>query len=1071
MKKLFILSIAIGVVFASCSHYAPSPYEDTLYQVECFLQVKPDSAMKVLDNFDITQLSERERAHHNLLKAQAIGFLRLNEATADSLLNEAEKYYSKSDDKYHEAMTYWQRSSSGGLLGYGAQYTMDYRQKALQTIEQCNHVDPRQVQYSLIPTNEQNEIDRLKYAIHQRLGMSYSSSGYHREGIKHLLLSEQYYDKQKRYNLHLASCYMLANAYTVLNEFDSSMLYLKKGLESAEITGNVAECGYYYYSVAEFSLYRYETQTELSNDEQLQLLLNAVDESQTGLEILGDTDERMVNSYRLDLYENLARAYCFLQKYDSCIYYGTKVFDFYGDKTSEFQLKYLYKAYKALGDTEKTVLFADLLLNVPNDYGTEQKAIAEVKDEYDHKMELQQIENQQHMQRLQLFLIIAALIIVILLLWLFISRLRTENERIRHSTFGNLLNRARKIYSDNKEDSKKRILSEFNANYPNVINKIKLDYPELNSDEINILILSMLSFRIKEISQIMGFKESTILKYRTNIRKKTESDDLNNLIRAKYIDTNNLRYNMKKVKLYSVFAFLFLMTGLQAQNTIEVSGTYYGNVFWEADTVKIVGNVLIEKDENPSKLIVVPGTYVEAQGYYRITLHNCSLFAEGTEDAPIVFTAHDLTNFNNQSYESGWQGFFVLSEPNMNDSLVMDYCTISYAKVTDGTPEDERNGAGLHINTKKHCRLSHCTFSNNRAYNTGVTQMPGNGGGGVYMMNPGECVVEHCYFTNNYACWGGGMILSGNHTFKIHDCEFVANSSSYGSAFYMHLGTGAAGPNVYNNYVHGNYGQAVYLSWDVKTGRFHDNIIVNNEGEPPLMGGTSPNKSLWYNNTIVLNQSSGFMGIQCGGVWTVGEQIIFNNIIYANGNSLSFGEIQFDYDPVNGAPTVFNNCMSYYHNYPGTVYDEPEFVDPAFGLGPAYDKPDADWSLRDNSPCINAGSMEQSGYPATDIYGNPRIYGGVIDIGAVENQRFDGIIDLDENGIVVYPNPGHSKLTVVMADYQDVMVYDALGRSVYAAHDVDVVAEIDAESWNSGIYFLKIYKKNGETTTQKWIKQ
>ena len=114
--------------------------------------------------------------------------------------------------------------------------------------------------------------------------------------------------------------------------------------------------------------------------------------------------------------------------------------------------------------------------------------------------------------------------------------------------------------------------------------------------------------------------------------------------------------NMKKAKLYSVFAFLFMLTGLQAQNVIEVS--------------------------------------------YRITVHNCSVFAEGTEDAPIVFTAHDLTNYEDQSYELGWQGFFVVSEPNMNDSLVMDYCTISYAKVTDGTPEDERNGARLHLNNK-----------------------------------------------------------------------------------------------------------------------------------------------------------------------------------------------------------------------------------------------------------------------------------------------------------------------------------------------------------------------------------
>ena len=313
------------------------------------------------------------------------------------------------------------------------------------------------------------------------------------------------------------------------------------------------------------------------------------------------------------------------------------------------------------------------------------------------------------------------------------------------------------------------------------------------------------------------------------------------------------------------------------------------------------------------------------------------------------------------------------------------------------------------------------------------------------------------------------MILSGNRTFNIHDCEFVANNGTYGTAFYMHIGSSAAGPNVYNNYVHGNHGQAVYLSWDVKTGRFHDNIIVNNEGEPPLMGGTSPNKSLWYNNTIVLNKSCGFMGIQCGGIFTVGEQIIFNNIIYANGNSLSFGEKQFDFDPVNGNPTFFNNCVSYYHNNPGNVFDEPEFVDPAFGLGPDYDYPDADWSLRDYSPCINAGSMDQSGYPATDIYGNPRVFGGTIDIGAVENQHVDGIDDLETSGVEIFPNPGSNKLTIIMLENTELSIYDVSGKLVYLDKNIDVITEIDTESWISGVYFLRFSNENN-STIKKWIK-
>ena len=231
MRKINLcFFFALLMYFSSCETPEPTPNEDLLYQVECRFQIMPDNALKMLDSLDVTQLSAQERAHYNLVRAQTLGLLRYNPKVIDSLLNEAEQYYSKSDDKYHEAMTYWQRSSSGGLLGYGAQYTMDYRQKALQTIEQCKRVDPRLVQYSIIPTDEQNEIDRLKYGIHQRLGMSYTSGGYHREGIKHLLLAEQYYDRQKRYNLHSGTAYMLASAYTLIYEYDSSQYYLKKGL-------------------------------------------------------------------------------------------------------------------------------------------------------------------------------------------------------------------------------------------------------------------------------------------------------------------------------------------------------------------------------------------------------------------------------------------------------------------------------------------------------------------------------------------------------------------------------------------------------------------------------------------------------------------------------------------------------------------------------------------------------------------------------------------------------------------------------------------------------------------------
>lgn len=539
----FYYMLVLLPMFFGCGTSVPSPYEDLLYQVECRFQLMPDSALMALDGLDFTQLSEQEQAHYNLVRAQTLGILGQNPRVIDSLLNEAEKYYSKSDDKYHEAMTYWQRSGVGGLLGYGPQYVMDYRQKALQTIEQCKHVDPRLVQYSIIPTDEQNEIDRLRYGIHQRLGMSYTSSGYHREGIKHLLLSEQYYYKQKRYNLHLGSAYMLGHAYNLVAEYDSSLMYYEKGLQSAEAMGNVVECAYYYDAVGDGLLYRYDMQADASDDERLQMLRQSVSYSMKGLEMLEDVNDRMAISYRLKMLENLSQAYFNLQNYDSCVYYGSQVFDFYEDKTSEFQLKRLYDSYKALGDGEKAALFADILLNLPDDHGAEQKAVAEVKDEYEKQLEINKLKSEQQVKRYRLYLWMAILAIILLVMLWMVLRMRSEKERTKQKQNEDLLRKVLVIYADHQKDARQRIMGEFKAIYPQTHDSLLAAYPDLTEQEYEICVLSYLPFRSKEIAQLFDVQENTIYRYRTVIRKKVGTDDLEMLV-SRFLNKKN-KYNEK----------------------------------------------------------------------------------------------------------------------------------------------------------------------------------------------------------------------------------------------------------------------------------------------------------------------------------------------------------------------------------------------------------------------------------------------------------------------------------------------------------------------------------------------
>ena len=546
MKPMPIIALLLLLACFACGKKTvPPPEEDMLYRVECFHQKRPDSAFRALDTLDVSVLSKKERAHFCLLLARTMAILYMDQSVIDSLIDEAEHYYSGRDEKYYEAMTYWQKGWKTSVSD-----RMDYRQKALQTIEQCKHVDKRLVQYSETPTDEQDIIDRLKYAIYQRLGMSYVGSGYHEDGIKYLKLSEQYYKAVNRYELHLASAYMLSHAYTLINENDSSLLYLKRGLQSAEAIGNIAECAYYHIGVSDHCLYRHDTQQYADEEERLELLHRSIEECREALRLMDTINERAVNVHRIDCYGTMARAFNLLQQYDSCIYYGEIVLHVLGDETSKFLLKNLYNSYKALGDEKNVARISERLLNLPDDNGAEQKALAEVKDDYDHHLELQRVESEQQMRRYRLYLWIGVLLLVLLaVLWLTFRyrknkeletlrlqeenlRMQSANDRMTHEASENLMRRVSYIYRSHEDDAYRHILAEFNSVYPGAISNLKANHPDLSDAEIGVCLLSFLSFRVKEIGAILGFKENTVSKYRAYIRSKTGIEEVGDVLKG-----------------------------------------------------------------------------------------------------------------------------------------------------------------------------------------------------------------------------------------------------------------------------------------------------------------------------------------------------------------------------------------------------------------------------------------------------------------------------------------------------------------------------------------------------------
>jgi hypothetical protein len=85
------------------------------------------------------------------------------------------------------------------------------------------------------------------------------------------------------------------------------------------------------------------------------------------------------------------------------------------------------------------------------------------------------------------------------------------------------------------------------------------------------------------------------------------------------------------------------------------------------------------------------------------------------------------------------------------------------------------------------------------------------------------------------------------------------------------------------------------------------------------------------------------------------------------------------------ANSALNNCIVCFNNYGGTTYlgllNNCWTTDPHFVNTNGW----ADLRLQPNSPCINAGDNSYV-TNATDLDGNPRIAGGIVDIGAYEYQ-------------------------------------------------------------------------------------
>ncbi len=278
-------------------------------------------------------------------------------------------------------------------------------------------------------------------------------------------------------------------------------------------------------------------------------------------------------------------------------------------------------------------------------------------------------------------------------------------------------------------------------------------------------------------------------------------------------------------------------------------------------------------------------------------------------------------------------------------------------------------------------------IENNRIVGNSIPSLPGNtGGGGIHNC---DGLIQNNIISDNYAEEAGGGIARCDGIIRKN---IISNNSSGYKGGGVSRCSGLITENIIsNNY--GGYGAGgIYCDSDYPT--ITNCLIAGNttcggnygDGGGIYFYGGNPVIS---NCTIIGNKARGNYG-RGGGIYCYsGSPTISNCILWDNtglqGSQLALrrGDILISYSDVEGGSGgvyVDDGTLDWLE---GNIDGDPCFVEVGYWDGDLW--VDGDYRLLADSPCIDAGDpYYAAGADEADLDGNPRIFNGIVDMGAYE---------------------------------------------------------------------------------------